>query len=93
LQFAHCEDCLFDQHSIRKNGGGSIQAFEIRQGHKLLLSNKRIQPLDLKLPVELVGEAVSFVAPGSGERSLGTVTLAGDSLHLESGEVAVVTAR
>lgn len=68
----------------------TAQAFQTREGNKLLVINKRDRPLDIKLPADAAGADISLVAPSSKDHAPTQEALAGTVLHLEPCEIAVV---
>jgi hypothetical protein len=68
----------------------SLQGF-LRDGKKkLLVVNHRDRTQTLKLPKEMAGASVSFVAPSTGDRTPATETISQPEIVLQPFEVAVI---
>ena len=69
----------------------SAQAFDTAKGKRLLLLNKRSQPIELALPADAAGGSVVSVDEKSGEGPARSVKIEGGKITLEPFAVAVVS--
>jgi hypothetical protein len=72
------------------NDALSVQAFDTKQGKKLLVINKRNRAGQVTLPADAEGASVTLVAPSTGDHPPAEEKLQGRSLSLQPFEVAVV---
>ncbi len=68
----------------------AAQAFQTRDGKKLLIINKRDRDIQVKLTSDAAGAQVETVDPSTGEGSWSTTNLRGTSLTLRPFAVSVV---
>lgn len=73
-----------DNHAL------SAQAFDTKDGKKLLVINKRNRAEQITLPADADGATVSLVAPSTGDHAAAEEKLDGRVLSLQPFEVAVV---
>jgi hypothetical protein len=69
----------------------TLQAFETARGRCILAINKRLKSAAFRLPADFRGARMEFVAPSTGEQPPQTKAVAGDTVELESNEVAVIS--
>jgi hypothetical protein len=72
------------------NDALSVQAFDTKQGKKILVINKRNRAAQVTLPADAEGASVTMVAPSTGDHAPAEEKLQGRSLSLQPFEVAVV---
>jgi hypothetical protein len=69
----------------------AAQAFRTKHGKTLLVVNKRLKPIAIRLPEDFSSAHVAFVAPSTGDHPPAQESLHDATLQLQPNEVAVVT--